>query len=825
MWHDLRYSIRLLSKSRGFTALAVAVLAIGIGINTALFSVVYAIFFRPLPVHAPEELVYLFWTPASLREPRPMIMGYPHYEYFREHSDAFAAITGHWGISSTITADEQTDLIRGEAVFANYFDVLGVKPILGRAFRREEDEVSNPDIAVVISHSLWTRRFNSSPDVIGKQVRLSDWSTTRHATIVGVMGPGFSGASDPWTPSQYWVTFAQRSADYKRFGFGLIARLKPGVSALQAQTIVTALGARMERPRRREGADVYYVFPANSVRMPYEPSASVAPKRLTIAMTIVVGIVLLVTAANAAGMLMARGVTRSGELAVRLVLGATGKRVARQLLMEGVLLATTAGAIGLLVASWLIQLFRLYTPERFAVSVWLDTYAWVFTAALCLGMGIVISVAPALQSARLNLTASLPGIGTGAQRRVRGRLRYGVVIPQIALSLVLLLVAALHVRALSAIELFDLGYQTSNTVVLNVALRSVPGEQETPRGQAARARLFYRQLIARVQAVPGTTGVSLAGDLPLRTRQGRSNYVAVSHAAFLAGETKGPGTEVTSVSPGYFRTMSMALVAGRDFDERDTDRTPKVAIVSESLARDLWPGRNPIGRSVAATSAWNGPNQKIEWLEVVGVVNEVSPILQDNGTTPFVYLAMGQQWRPSPGNIVARFDGVPTNVVQQLKAAVSGADPFADVYRAQSMNQMVAEILYPRRLAAAILGASAVIALVLASVGLYGIVSYSVAQRVHEIGVRAALGAARSDILRLVIGEGVTVGAIGSAIGLALTYTTLRLTTNLFVNMPRMDVLTLATVPLALLGVVVLACYVPARRAANVDPMESLRAL
>ena len=199
-------------------------------------------------------------------------MGYWQYEYLRDHSDAFAAITGHWGISSTMTADEQTDLIRGEAVFANYFDVLGVKPILGRAFRPEEDDVSNPDIAVVISHGLWTRRFNSSPDVIGKQIRMSDWSTTRHVTIVGVMGPGFNGASDPWTPSQYWVTFAQRLADYKRFGFGLIARLKPGVSVRQARTIVSALGLRMERPGPRSGPHVYHVFPANSVRMPYSLS-------------------------------------------------------------------------------------------------------------------------------------------------------------------------------------------------------------------------------------------------------------------------------------------------------------------------------------------------------------------------------------------------------------------------------------------------------------------------------------------------------------------------------------------------------------------------
>jgi hypothetical protein len=304
--------------------------------------------------------------------------------------------------------------------------------------------------------------------------------------------------------------------------------------------------------------------------------------------------------------------------------------------------------------------------------------------------------------------------------------------------------------------------------------------------------------------------------------------VALSQEAFLAGQTTGPGTETRIVSPDYFAVLGMSVQRGRDFDERDTERTPKSAIVSESIARLLWPGRDPLGQSVAAVSAYGGLQQRIEWLDVVGVVNEVNPILQEHGTTPYVYLPMAQQWWPPAYVVIARVGGnagSAETTVSRLKAAVSGADTFATVNRVRSLDQIAAEILYPRRLAASILGASAVIALLLAGVGLYGVVSYSVAQRVHEIGVRAALGAERADILRLIIREGIKVGAVAACLGLALSYTAVRLTSNLFVAMPRMDLVTLIAVPLVLLGTVVLACYIPARRAAGVDPMVALRAL
>jgi putative ABC transport system permease protein len=833
MWTDVRYSLRVLGKSRGFTALAVAVLAVGIGINTALFSIAYAVFFRPLPVHAPEELVYLYWIGGTFRDPRPALPGYRDFEYFRDHPDAFSAMTAHWSWNTSMQAGDAAENVSGEVVFANYFDILGVKPILGRTFQAADDDVTNTETSVVISHALWAKQFQGRPDVVGTRVRLSD-QTTRDATIIGVMPAGFSGVSDPWTPSQCWITFAQRFGDhYRRLALAPIARLKPGVSLRQAQAIVAAQGQQMNEARSGREKDRYLVFAANGVRMPFWPSNSIAPRRLTVAMSVVVGIVLIVTVANIAGLLLARGVTRSGELAVRLVLGATGRRIARQLLTEGLLLTVVAGVSGLLIAQWLIDLFRLYTPGRFAVSVWLDVHSWIFTAALSVVLGVLIGLAPAVQSATLNLLSALPGLGGGQRRNVRGRLRYGVVIPQIALSLVLLLIAAMHVRALLAIERIDLGYDTHDRAVLNAGLRPLPGD-DMFRGQqeekhAQRARAFFRQLWPRVQAVTGPAGVTIASRLPVEhPAQGKSNYVALSHEAFLPGQTTAPGTETIAVSPNYFAVLGMSLYRGRDFDERDTERTPKTAIVSESIARQLWPGRDPLGQSVAAVSAYGGPQRRIEWLDVVGVVNDVTPILQEHGTTPYVYLPMAQQWSPPAYVVIARVGdnaGSAATTVSQLKAAVSGADTFATVHRVRSLDQIAAEILYPRRLAASILGASAVIALLLASVGLYGVVSYSVAQRVHEIGVRAALGADRADILRLIIREGLKVGVLAAGVGLALSYTAVRLTSNLFVAMPRMDPVTLIAVPLVLLATVLLASYIPARRAATVDPMEALRAL
>jgi predicted permease len=828
MIQDIRYSVRSLAKHPAFTSVATLVLALGLGINTALFSIVYSVFFKPLPVRAPDELTYLYWITGTVNR-RPGVMPIQDYEFFRDHAGVFATSTAHWGVSVRMTADDQSDTVRGESVFANYFDVLGVQPALGRAFRPEEDQPSNTGLAIVISHDLWMRKFAGDPAIVGKTVRINRWqSRDQMFTVIGVMGPGFRGVSDPWTPTEFWATFAQSNPDFRRSAIAPIMRLKPGISLPQAKANVAAVGAEIRRTLKYRDNVEYIVYPANDVRMPFFPDQTVVPHRLAAAMTIVVAIVLLIAAANIAGMLMARGVSRSSEMAVRLVIGASRWHLARQLLTESLLLAAAGGALGFVVAYWLLAVFRSSTPSRFVVDVAIEPQVVALAAIVCLGVGVLVGLAPAMRASRVQLSA-LPGAGVSVTKQVRSRLRHWVVIPQVGLSLVLLVVAAVQVRGLMKMELANLGYDTSGVVILNVGSRAPLEDAARDKTQLAeenaqRSRTFYRHALSRIQDVAGATSVALAAGLPLHGNA-HPSFTAVSQEDFHAGNPGGVGASRFSVSPGYFRAMGMSLLAGRDFDERDTIAMPRVAIVSESIARRLWPGRDAVGRFVAARNNFPGPGEKIEWLEVVGIVNEVDPILRDAGRQPYVYVSHGQEWLASAGTVIARVDGDKQSVIQNLKRAVTGADAFADVYSVRMMDQMVAEILYPRRLAASILAVSGLIGLMLASVGLYGVVSYSVAQRVHEIGVRAALGAGRADILRLVLREGAKVAVIGCALGFVGAYAAVKITAKMFVAVPSIDPLSVFVAPLVLGGVVLLACYIPARRAARVDPMVALREL
>jgi len=757
MLHDLRYSVRILGKHPVFTAVATAVLAVGLGINTALFSIVYAVFYKPLPVHAPSELAYLYWITGKVNR-RPTAMPQPDYEFLRDHMTTLAAVTAHWGVTQRVTVGDQTELARGEWVFANYFDVLGMRPIVGRAFRPEDDDVSRTDFAIVLSHDLWMRRFGGDPNVIGRQVRIHRWNDgDRIFTVVGVMGPGFAGVSDPWTPTEFWTTLPHSAANYPRTTIAPIARLRPGVPLEQAKANLAAVALELRRTRKyRENAE-YVMYAATDVRMPLDPTARVVPARLAAAMGIVVAIVLLIASANIAGMLLARGVSRAGEMAVRLVVGAGRWRIARQLLIESFLLAGLGGTLGFVIAYWLLAIFRSSIPSRFVVGVAMEAPVVAAAAAMCCGVGLLVGMLPALRASRVSLSM-LPGLGASVPKQVRARLRHFVVVPQVALSLVLLMVAAVQVRGLMQLELADLGYDARDVVALSMGTRAMPQDRTADKRQqaeahAARSRAFYRQALARLQDVAGTMGVALSSGLPVHGNAYPS-FTAVSQEDVNAGSPAGVPASRFAVSPDYFRTMGMSLLAGRDFDERDGLTTPRVAIVSEAIARRLWPGRSAIGRFVAARNNFPAPGEKIEWHEVVGVVNEVDPILRDIGQTPFVYVSHGQEWQVTAGTIVARVIGDRQNTIQQLKRAALGGDAFADVYAVRTLDQVVAEILYPRRLAAAILGMSGLIGLLLASVGLYGVVSYSVAQRVHEIGVRSALGARRGDIIQLVVGEG-----------------------------------------------------------------------
>ena len=839
MWQDLRQAVRTLRTHPGFVAVAALVLALGIGLNTAIFSIVHTMLFKPFPVEAPHELVSIYQV--FPRNPdRPTVIFNQSYEFLEAHNEAFTGLTAHWHIPYTLRANNATDVVQAAWVLSNYFDVLGVRPVLGRSFMRQEDDVSNPERAVVIAHSLWTRRFRADPDIVGKQITLAlSGRPDETYTIIGVMDAGFNGITDPWKPAQLWITFAQSSSEYAQRGAWSavgMARLKPGVSFDEARAIVATQGRQWyySRPSARpENEPRFTLYRTNDVRFPFDPAAALIPARLAGALTIVVAMVLLVAAINIAGILMARGVGRSGEIAIRRVLGASPLRIVRQLLAESMLLALAGGAAGFILAAWLLSLFRAFTPVQFAFDVTMDGRVVLFTTAVCVVAGIVVGLLPARQAVSLDVLPWLAGSGSLQTKPARARLRHAITLPQVALSLVLLLVAGVYVRALLRVELADLGHQPRNLLVATPVLRTHPGEQprswERTKSQlnlaeryAERTRRFYAQLLQNLRAIPGTTDVAIAESLPLREPPERSTWAALSQAEYQAGNRDGLGTEQIGVSPNYFRALGMVVTTGREFDERDTRTSPKVAVVGASVAQRLWPGRSAVGETLTMVNTWN-TNEKNEWYEVVGVVNDVKPVLRESGMRPLVYLPLGQAWRPSSYNVLVRGTGDSRTLIPAVREAVARSDTFADVHRVRTMTQMIAEILYPRRIAAAVLAASGAIALFLATIGIYGVVSYSVTQRTGEIGVRMALGAERRDIVRLVLREGGTIALLGSLAGLVLGYTAIRITSSKYLALPQVDAGTVILTPLLLGAVVLLACYLPARRAGHVEPMDVLR--
>jgi predicted permease len=832
---DLRYALRRMRRSPGFTVVSVVVLALGIGVNTALFSIVNTLFLKPLPVRAPEELVYIYsGQPNGQLAPT---MSRDLFDFFEQHAADLVELTGHGPAGAALTAGGEAERVSGELVRSSYFDLLGVKPILGRGLGPAEDDASNPEPAIVISYELWQRRFQADAAIVGRRVEVE----RQPFTIVGVMEPGFRGLSDFWTPSQFWASPRQVFPGLP-IGEAPIGRLKPGVSFESFRAFVEAKTPELQQMRLEQMSpaerarfgdrirrSTYPVFRASQLRMPFHPQARVVPPGLLIAVTVVVGLVLVIASANIAGLLLARGVTRMAEVAVRRALGAGGWRLTRQLLTEAVLLSLIGGALGLLVARNVVALFRAYTPAQFALDATMDPRVLFFGVLLCLGAGMVVGLAPALQAAKVGVLEAL-GAGIAGAPCIRRRLRYGIVIPQVGLSLVLLTIAGIHVRSLAETELKDPGYRTDQ-VVLNVYREAPWRAPDTRRGtsedrrkdaedQARGERLFRTNVLERVGALPHVAASAFTSRLPAGADLPSLGPV-MTYDGFLAGSQVTESALRAEVSDGYFDVMGMHLLAGRRFDERDAIGNRNVAIVSEALASRLWADRQPIGKQLAFVRSSGQP----AWLEIIGVVNEIHPILDETGSTPQVYVPVRQQWRPESSYLVVLGKGDQTALVGELKKAVSGSDPYAEVWRAMTMRQVVSEILYPRRTAAAILTAAGLIGLSLACIGLYGVVSFSVAQRLREIGIRATLGAGKRDLVMLLLRDGASMTAIGCLLGLALAVLTHRLTANLLPGVPSIDLISFLLVPPALSLVVLLACYLPARRAASADPSQILRAL
>lgn len=811
---DLRYGFRTFARTPLAVASIVFVLACGIGLNTAVFSAVEALFFHPLPVPNASAVVYVS-GPAGT---------WVDYEVFRERAHgAVLGVTPTDQRSSTLTSPEVHLWAEGEWVNANYFETLRLRPALGRFFVPSEDDPRNIDRAIVLSDDLWRRRFGADPNIIGQRIALDQ----EDCTVIGIAPPGFHGVSLPWRPSQFWATFAQQISGQTKLptsAVAFVARLAPQVSiAALAAMVADRPGETSPAP----GRTAYVLEPAVGPLAPVNVVRAFGFVRgLGAAIAAMALVVMLIAASNVVGILLARGVGRSTELAIRQALGATGRRLVAQLLTESVLLGLAAGAAGLLVAWLLLEAYHDVAPAETALDVAIDGRALSYTLVVCAAAGLLVGLAPARQALRISVLAALGAPGAGTPQRVRRRVRYGSVVPQIACSVALLVVAGTQARALFDLEYLSPGFRLDH--VLTVQLNP-PGRRNADPKLAASSdqenRAFFQAVTSRLSALPGVSAVALASALPSQAAL-FPRQPWVSRDSLDRRTPRLVEASRDNVSGLYFRVFDISLLAGRTFDDvRDSPTSPLVAVINATLARELAPDGNAIGRMVSRYSP-DDRDKPPAWYEVVGVVSDT----RDNGAAvPLVYYAVSQlPWTFGFLSVVAQTRTDPAEAAAAMRRTIVDINPdgaFSDV---QTMPEVIARDHFARRLALALLAFAAGFGTLLAAVGLYSAVSYWVAEQARDLGVRATLGATRHDLIGLVVWDGLKTVLVALVPGLLLGFLGFQASASLVryaigpVASP--DVGIVSAVVGLVVGVTLLACYLPGRRAAIADPLPLLRA-
>ena len=836
LWQDIRYGGRMLWKSPGFTAIAVLSLALGIGANTSIFSFVNAVLLRALPVAEPAQLVYVF---SSNRNTPYNVASYPDYVDYRDKNEVFSALTAYASITLSLNSNDQADQISGQIVTGNYFDTLGVRAQVGRTFLPEEDTTPGGHPVAVISYGLWQSRFAGDPQITGRQLLLNGQSFT----IVGVAPAEFNGAAAGQTNDIYVPMAMQALVRPPRGGYSgemnpdllarrgprwlnMVGRLKPGVSAAQAQAAMSTLAAQLAQSYPDTNREVSATVSPVSKGDPTERGTLLSVAGLLLA---VVGLVLLIACANVANLLLARAASRRKEISIRLALGASRGRLIRQLLTESVLLALLGGAGGLLLAVWLIDVMRTYSPPGnffpVAFDFSLDKSVLAFTLLLSVITGLIFGIAPALQASKPDLvaalkdeTAMLPGSHGSVARRFT--LRNLLVVAQVALSLVLLISAGLFLRSLQQAQRIAPGFNSEHvlTMPLNINLL---------RYTKTQGQEFYRQVLERVAALPGVQSATLTRTPPLSGASRQSTVLIAGREGPDRGgnsETTGGGREdvannvtlASSVALNYFQTLSIPLLRGRDFNAQDVEGAPGVVIINETFAKRYLPNQDPLGARVSLNGA-QGP-----WLEVVGLARDGKYITLGEAPAPFLYQPLAQR-HESGMTLLVRTNGDPASYVSAVRGAVQSIERNLPLANARTMPELLRTSLFPARMGAVLLGVFGLLALLLASVGLYGVMSYSVSRRTREIGIRMALGAQRSDVLRLVLRESMTLVAAGMLLGLIAAFATTRLLAGFLYGVSPTDPAAFTGIALLLAVVALVASLVPARRAAKVDPMVAFR--
>ena len=805
---DIRYGLRMIVKAPAFTALAMLALGLGICANTTIFSFVNGLLLRPLTgVKDPATVVAVYTSDFS--SGLYGASSYPDFVDYRNQVEAFQDLAAYIRTTVNTTGDDEPVKLRATFVTGNYFDVLGVRAQLGRTLQPADEQPANAEI-VVLSDALWRRRYNANPAVLGQTLSLNN----NPYTIVGVIEPTFKGLRLS-APPELWLPMSTAS-DYATNGrnsnsIEIVGRLKPGVTVDDAQAQVTTVAARL--------AQAYPETNMGTLERPNEPRpvtvvresrvgpAGVGVRRLSFLMFVVVGLVLLIACANVANLLLARASVRRKEIAVRLAVGASRGRLVRQLLTESLLLALLGGAVGLLITQWTSGLLPKFLPanEAGVIDVSMDWRVLLFTLSVSILTGMLFGLTPALQATRVNLLPSLKAEGTmGGSRRRRIALRDALVISQLALSLVLLITAALFVRSLQLAVNYDPGFAVQNLLMASVEARTADLNKH-------QGRAFYQQTLERIDSLPAVEAASMSMIVPLSGGGWRRNIYPEGYQP-QPSEDMELNTNVIGLN--FFNTMGIPIVAGRDFNAQDTESSPRVVIVNEEMARRYYAG-NAIGKRLQIGS-------HTAFIEIVGVVRTAKYRDLREQPLPFVYIPFGQEYQPGM-TLMVRTEGDPTVLAGPVRNEIRGLNKSVPVFSVETMSERIGNQIAADRMIAVLLSIFGGGALLLAAIGIYGVVSYSVAQRTHEIGVRIALGAEQRDILKLIVRQGMTLVFIGAGIGLLLALVLTRALQSLLFGVSATDPLTFTVVLLVLIGVALLACYLPARRATKVDPLVALR--
>lgn len=807
MIRDLRYAVRRLAKSPGLTLIAVLSLALGIGANTAIFSLMNTALLRPLPIQKPGELVSVSTRTEDHISP---MFSYPNYKDFRDRDQAFDGLLAYRFAPLSLSHDGINERLWGYLVSGNYFEVLGVNAILGRVISLEDDRVPGGHPVTVVSYQAWKRRFGGDPAIIGKNLIVNG----QGYTVIGVTPEGFNGTEIIAAP-ELWFPMAMEEQidvgnswlnDRDTHSVFVQGRLKSGITPEKADAMTQSVGSALakEYPKENDWKRVFITTPG---------FMNGAMRGMVLGFTgmlmVVVAFVLLLACTNLANLLLARAATRRKEIAVHLALGASRLRLIWQLLSESLLLAIVGGVFGTLLAYWLIRLAVTFKPPMdvpLLIDLHLDYRVLLFTLLISILTGLLVGLLPALQTTKVNVQSALKE-NTSFGRFRRSWLKNSLIVFQVMLSLVLLVGAGLMMRALKKAESIDLGFNPQNAVAVSFDLRLQGYSQE-------RARGFQKRLLEQTRTLPGVQSAGIVDLVPVDLHFSRDRVFP--EGAPVERESNAPRAMASRVSPGYFQAMDTRIIRGRDFTDQDNENAPPVAIVNETLARRFWPGQDPIGKRFS--------REKMDSfkMQIVGVVQDGKYAGLNEAPQPYYCVPIYQAFTGGT-TLIARTQEDPHKTIADIRNEVRQMDPHLPISLAKTLTEKMAAPLLPARLAASVLGILGIVALALAAIGIYGVMSYAVSTRIHEIGIRVALGAKASDVLSLTIGQGMTLVLIGASFGISLALALTRLARSMLFGVSSADPFTYIGVAALLLAVALLACYIPAQRGTRIDPVAALR--